>query len=85
VIDFKQIDKQGHFFAGGCIASAVAAVAVPHLNRVGFVLAFFAAAIVGVCKELWDGHHTGHVKDWDDARATALGALVMTAWLFAWS
>lgn len=66
------LDKQLHFFAG----MAVCAMAAPF----GLDVAFMAALVAAVGKEVYD-HFFGGTVDAYDVLATALGAGALIAWL----
>lgn len=63
------LDKVQHFLGGALIVVLAAAVGVPH------DLAFLAACLVGLFKELWDWASRRGTPDSNDLVATVLGGL----------
>jgi hypothetical protein len=92
VVDFTQLDKQGHALAGAAIAASAACVFQPLMGWwYAIATGAISAVVIGLDKEIYDNHHTDkHTPDHRDFLATSYGgvgmaALLLTTQLIYWA
>lgn len=83
-VDYRQLDKQGHSWAGAALFAAV--FWALHVAGMALALALPAAllavVLVALSKERYDALHPDvHTSDPKDALATAYGAIAMCIWV----